>query len=158
MKALFLDRDGVINKDIGYLCSIDKCEFIDGIFELCRDAIDKGYNIFIVTNQAGIARGYYTEEEFLEFSDWMNNVFLSHGINITKLYYCPHHPDFTGHCDCRKPNPGMLIQAIREYNIDPSKSIMIGDKDTDMEAAEKAGIINRYMIDSTKNRLLYTKL
>ena len=147
-KALFLDRDGVINVDYGHVGKIENFHFIDGIFELCQEAQSKGYLIVIVTNQAGIAKGKYTEEQFLELTKWMENEFLNYKIKIAKTYYCPYHEkaaikQYKQDSFDRKPNPGMLLKAIKEFNIDPRKSIMIGDKESDMEAGRRAKIKNR---------------
>lgn len=139
-KALFLDRDGVINVDRNYVYKVSDFEFIDGIFDLCRKYQEQGYLIFVVTNQAGIARNIFTEDDFRVLTDWMISQFREKGINIEKVYYCPHHPDFTGICNCRKPNPGLFLRAAREFDIDMSESVLIGDKESDILAGEKAGI------------------
>jgi D-glycero-D-manno-heptose 1,7-bisphosphate phosphatase len=139
-KALFLDRDGVINKEINYLYRIEDFIFNDEIFELCQHYQKNGYKIFIITNQAGISRGYYKENDFLKLTDWMLNEFYLKGIEIIKVYFCPHHPDISGHCICRKPKPGMIKQAQSEYNLDLSRSILIGDKMSDIEAGRNAGV------------------
>ena len=144
-KALFLDRDGVINVDYGHVGKIEDFYFVEEIFEICQRAQNKGYLIIIVTNQAGIAKGKYSEEQFLELTKWMENEFLSRGIKIAKTYYCPYHLDAVidkYHQDSydRKPNPGMILKALKEFNIDPSKSIFIGDRDTDEEASKRANV------------------
>lgn len=148
--ALFLDRDGVVNVDRGYVSRIDDFEFIEGIFELCREAKRRGYLIFIVTNQAGIARGYYSEQNFLELTAWMESIFLSEGIGIDKVYFSPYHPDYgiggyKKDTDCRKPKPGMILNAVSEFNIDVSNSVLVGDKATDIAAALAAGIRTRLL-------------
>lgn len=145
-RALFLDRDGVINREKNYLYRIEDFEFIDGVFESCRYFQKKGYLIIIVTNQAGIARGKYTEQDYKVLTDWMLLRFENQGITITKVYHCPHHPEFTVECICRKPKTGMFIQAEKEFNIDMSSSIMVGDKSSDIEAAEHSGIGNSFLI------------
>ncbi|MCY7294164.1 D-glycero-beta-D-manno-heptose 1,7-bisphosphate 7-phosphatase [Alteromonas sp. a30] len=143
-KAVFLDRDGVINHDTGYTSKIEDFEFIDGVFQACKRFIFQGYQIVVVTNQSGIARGFYSEDDFFKLTNWMIGQFDKHGIEIERVYFCPHHPT-AGHgkylkdCDCRKPNPGMLLRAARELDLDLSASIMIGDNLTDMQAGEKAG-------------------
>lgn len=139
-KALFLDRDGVVNVEKDYVYRIEDFEFTKGIFELCKNYFEKEYYIFIITNQAGIAKGYYTVEDFLKLTDWMTAQFLKNGINIAKVYFCPHHPDITGICKCRKPEPGMILQAVKEFDLDISESILIGDKESDLEAGRNAGI------------------
>ena len=139
-KALFLDRDGTINIEKNYVYKIEDFEFIDGIFELIKSYQEKGFLIFIITNQAGIARGYYTEKDYKALTDWMIKQFRKKGINITKVYHCPHHPEITGSCDCRKPNPGMILDAIKEFNIDPVNSVLIGDKKSDILAGRNAGL------------------
>ena len=149
-KALFLDRDGVINVEKDYLNKIEDFEFIDGIFELCNYFQELDYLIFVVTNQSGIARGYYTENDFNILSKWMNREFLKHDIKIEKVYYCPHHPDISGECICRKPNPGMLEEAAEEFNINLSDSIIIGDKERDIEAGLNAGLSETYLFDESK--------
>lgn len=138
--ALFLDRDGVVNTEVNYVGRIEDFNFVDGIFNLCEKFQSAGYKIFIITNQAGLARGYYTENDFSNLTNWMINQFLKNGINITKVYYCPHHPDITGQCNCRKPNPGMIQQAEMEFDIDVSNSILIGDNINDIMAGKSAGI------------------
>lgn len=144
-KALFLDRDGVINVNFGYVHKPCDCKFIDGIFDVCKTAQDKGYILIIVTNQAGIARGYYTLDQFLLFNKWMLEQFKNNGINITEVFFCPYHkngiiPEFAIESFDRKPAPGMIIKALNKYHINPQLSIMIGDSDKDIKAAETAEI------------------
>ena len=146
-KALFLDRDGVINNDINYLYKIEDFEFIDGIFELCRFYQDRGYLIIVVTNQSGIARGYYSEEQFKNLTSWMIDSFAKNKIKLDKVYYCPHHPDINGKCECRKPEIGMFIDAKREFDIDLKNSVMVGDRERDIEAALNAGISTTYFFN-----------
>lgn len=145
-KALFLDRDGVINKDIGYAYLPEQIEFMPGIFELCRRAQDLNYRIIIVTNQSGIARGYYSEADFQALNQWMQARFAEQSINIHAIYHCPHHPDFSGDCQCRKPKPGMILQAIEQFGIQAERSVMIGDNLSDMLAASSAGINSRLLL------------
>jgi D-glycero-D-manno-heptose 1,7-bisphosphate phosphatase len=152
-KALFLDRDGVINSDFGYVHKKENFEFLDDIFEIVSEAIRVGFKIFVVTNQAGIARGYYDEEQFKNLTSWMLEEFEKKGCCIDKVYYSPYHP-FKGigsykkdHWS-RKPNPGMILQAKDEFNIDLGNSIIIGDNESDMIAGIRAGIANL---------ILYTK-
>ena len=139
-KALFLDRDGVINVNKGHVYLKEDFQFSEGIFELCRKYTEAGYLILVITNQAGIAKGYYTEYDFNILTDWMIKKFSDKGIIISKVYYCPHHPDFTGFCLCRKPNPGMIFEAVKEFNLNILECVLIGDKESDLEAGRKAGI------------------
>ncbi len=139
-KALFLDRDGVINIDKGYVYLRELFEFSKGIFDLCRKYSDDGYLILIITNQAGIAKGLYTEADFKNLTKWMVKQFRKNGIIISKVYHCPHHPDIDGNCQCRKPAPGMILQAKREFDLNISECVLIGDKETDLEAGRRAGI------------------
>lgn len=139
-KALFLDRDGVINIDKGYVWQVSDFEFTGWIFDLCRKYRDEGYMIIVVTNQAGIARQLFTEDDFHRITEWMVGQFSENGIRIEKVYYCPHHPDFNSACDCRKPNPGMLLTAAKEFQINMQESILIGDKESDIQAGINAGI------------------
>lgn len=139
-KALFLDRDGVINVDKGQAFRNEDFEFIPGIFELCRKYRDEGYIIIVITNQARIAKGIYSEDEFQELTSWMVEQFSNQGITIAGVYHCPHHPDSTGPCNCRKPEPGMILQAIKDFDLDIEQCILIGDKETDLEAGRRAGI------------------
>jgi D-glycero-D-manno-heptose 1,7-bisphosphate phosphatase len=143
--ALFLDRDGVINVDHGYVCTPDRTEFIDGIFDLVQLANQRNYQVVVVTNQAGIARGYYSEDEFRRYTEWMSSVFEEHQARLDAVYYCPHHPvtGQTGYlraCACRKPAPGMILAAQRDLALDLAASILVGDKPSDIAAGEAAGI------------------
>jgi len=144
-KALFLDRDGVINLDKKYVHKIEDFEPIEKNLKLIKEIVSKDdYLIFIITNQAGIARGYYTEEEYLKFQKYVEEYLLENGIKIKKTYYCPHHPEgiidrYKITCECRKPKPGMLLQAAKEYEIDLKKSVLIGDKDSDFAAGTSVG-------------------
>lgn len=156
-KALFLDRDGVINEDLAYVHKIECFNFIPGIFSLCKAALDKGYIIIVVTNQAGIGRGFYTEETFIELTKSVARIFLNNEIHITKTYFCPHHPKYglgiyKKYCKCRKPEPGMFDLAATEFGIDMKSSMMVGDKMSDLRAAKTAGINNLVLFgDRTSN-------
>lgn len=147
-KALFLDRDGVVNKEKNYLYQIENFEFIDGIFETCKYFQDKGYLIVIITNQAGISRGKYTEEDYQILTKWMVEEFAKNDIKISRAYHCPHHPEFSGECTCRKPNPGMIFQAQNEFDIDLAQSILVGDKNSDIEAGLNAKIYGNYLVQT----------
>ena len=146
IKTIFLDRDGVINKDINYLHKIDDFKFISGVFEACHHLINLDYKIIVITNQSGIARGYYSENDFEIITQWMIGQFEKNSINILDVYHCPHLPD--SNCNCRKPKPGMLIEAQKKHNIDMKKSWLIGDKESDISAAISSGITNTILVKS----------
>ncbi|WP_312647419.1 D-glycero-alpha-D-manno-heptose-1,7-bisphosphate 7-phosphatase [Aminipila sp.] len=139
-KAVFFDRDGTINVEINYLHRIEDFRFIDGMSEFIKKWNDWGYKVIVVTNQAGIARGYYTEEDMHKLHAHINKELKKIGAHIDAFYFCPHHPDFTGECNCRKPKTGMIEQAIKDFDIDVSQSILFGDKEWDIEAGKKSGI------------------
>jgi len=144
-QALFLDRDGVINVDHGYVCAPERTEFIDGIFELCRAARQAGHLLVVITNQAGIGRGYYSEQQFLDYMDWMRAEFRQRGVPLDAVYHCPHHPteavgEYRRECDCRKPAPGMILRAERELCLDLARSTLVGDKPSDIAAGRAAGV------------------
>ncbi|CAD6524274.1 D-glycero-beta-D-manno-heptose 1,7-bisphosphate 7-phosphatase [Paraburkholderia metrosideri] len=150
-KALFLDRDGVVNIDTGYVHAPNECVFVEDIFELVRTANHAGYAVVLVTNQAGIARGYFTFAQFEAFTDWMLGEFESRDARIDRVYYCPHHPEFglgelRQNCACRKPQPGMFTQAHADLDLDMSESLMVGDKLSDLEAAARAGVAHRFLL------------
>jgi len=148
--SLFLDRDGVINVDHGHVHSIEKFDFAPGIFDLVRAANKANWFVVVVTNQAGIAKGFYSETQFAQLTEWMLSRFEMNGARIDRVYHCPHHPDFSvnGHvCDCRKPKPGMLFRARDELNIDLGNSIIVGDKCTDLDAGRAAGVRQCYLVD-----------
>jgi D-glycero-D-manno-heptose 1,7-bisphosphate phosphatase len=150
-KALFLDRDGVINLEHSYLCSPDGFHFQEGIFDLCRDAQKLDYRLLVVTNQAGIARGYYSESQFLEFTEWMVQQFKKQEIRIDHVYYCPYHPvhgvgRYQLDSPDRKPKPGMLLRARKDFNLDLSSSVLIGDQLSDIDAAQAAGVGTRILL------------
>ncbi len=146
IKTIFLDRDGVINKEVGYLFRISDFEFIDGVFDACLYFQKLSYKIIIISNQSGIARGYYNENDYQKLTEWMLCQFNANGINILDIFYCPHSPESL--CECRKPKPGMLIEAEYKYNISMKDSWMIGDKETDIKAANLAGITNTILVRS----------
>src|ERR1700744_2948145 len=138
-KAVFLDRDGVLNKELGdYVCRLEDLKVLDN-FAALKNLQDKGYLLLVATNQGGLAKGWYTEETLGKMHQHIRDVYHEHGVEITDFFYCPHHPDFTGDCDCRKPKPGLLLQGIAKYNIDPALSYFIGDRERDVEAGTAAG-------------------
>ena len=137
-KALFLDRDGIINVDHGYVYQKENFEFTDGIFDLVKLFTNADYLIFVVTNQSGIGRGYYSEEDFTTLTKWMREEFEKKDIKIEHVYHCPHSPEEK--CHCRKPEIGMIEQALTVYSIDLLKSWMIGDKQSDIDLALNAGL------------------
>lgn len=143
--ALFLDRDGVINVDHGYVHTPESFEFIEGVFDLVSAANRAGYLVVVVTNQAGIGRGYYSEADFHALTDWMKVKFAEHSGQIDGVYFCPYHPEhgtveYRRESEFRKPAPGMLLQAQSELGIDLEQSILIGDKLSDMAAGRAAGV------------------
>ncbi len=146
VKALFLDRDGVINIDHGYVSRVEDFEFVDGILEFIKKAEEKGYLPIIVTNQSGIGRGYYASEDFERLTEWMIGQMREAGIKIGRdqVFYCPHDPD--AGCDCRKPMPGMFLEAAKRFGIDLENSVMIGDKPSDIEAARAAGVGHTFLV------------
>lgn len=158
-KAIFLDRDGVINKEINYLHKIEDFIFQKGIFVACQHFIKLNYVLIVITNQSGIARGYYNEHTYSILNDWMLVEFKKKNIDILHVFHCPHSPK--NQCNCRKPQPGLFNQARKLYNIDMLNSWMIGDKETDIEAAKKAGIEKTILvrdlhyIDESKTKANY---
>lgn len=137
-KALFLDRDGVINIDHGYVSKVEDFVFVEGIFDFVKMFKQKGYAVFVVTNQSGIERGYYTQEDFETLTAYMLEGFEAEGIHIEAVYFCPHAPEEK--CHCRKPNTGMIEQALNAHDIDLEDSWMVGDKQSDIDLAINAGI------------------
>mgnify|MGYP006103605533 FL=1 len=155
-KALFLDRDGVINVDTGYVHTVAGFHFISGIFNICRKAIFKDYLIIVITNQAGIGRGLYTSEDFNLLSEWMCDTFFANGIFITKVYHSPFHPiyglgEYKKNEEMRKPRAGMINKAAMEYGLDLQNSVLIGDNYTDIQAGQNAGIRTNILFDE-KNK------
>jgi D,D-heptose 1,7-bisphosphate phosphatase len=140
-KAAFFDRDGTINVNFGHVYKPEDLVFVQGTPEIIADYNRQGVPVIVVTNQAGIARGLYTEDDMHRFHTFMNErLKKEYGAHIDAFYFCPHHPDFTGPCDCRKPKPGMFIHAAIDWNIDLNVSVMYGDKESDREASRLAGI------------------
>lgn len=140
-KAIFLDRDGVLNYEINdYICKVEDFKVLTYQIAPLKKFYDEGYLLIIITNQGGIAQGRYTEATLGEMHNTLFSAFEGQGAKITHAYYCPHHPTVSEACVCRKPLPGMLLEAIATYNIDPALSVMIGDKPRDVEAANAAGV------------------
>ncbi|NPA57881.1 MAG: D-glycero-beta-D-manno-heptose 1,7-bisphosphate 7-phosphatase [Aquificae bacterium] len=144
-KAVFLDRDGVINEDYGFVHRIEDFRIYPEVIPALKKLQEAGFKLLVVTNQSGIAVGYYTEEDFLKLTEHMLSLLEKEGIKIDRVYYCPHHPEgvvprYTMKCDCRKPESGMIRQGIREFNVDTSRSFLIGDKENDIKAAHREGI------------------
>jgi D-glycero-D-manno-heptose 1,7-bisphosphate phosphatase len=144
-RAAFLDRDGVLNVDHGFVVRPRDFEWVEGAREAVRFLNDAGYLVVVVTNQSGIARRYFTESEFRALHRWIDERLRESSALIDAVYLCPHLPDapveaYRRDCECRKPRPGMLLQAIRELDIDPASSFLIGDRSRDCEAAAAAGI------------------
>ncbi|MBF0369573.1 MAG: D-glycero-beta-D-manno-heptose 1,7-bisphosphate 7-phosphatase [Magnetococcales bacterium] len=144
--AAFLDRDGVLNVDTGYLHDPRDFRWIEGAREGVRSLNEAGFWVFVVTNQSGVARGYYDEAAVERLHGWMNRELAGEGARVDGFYYCPHHPTagegkYRRSCDCRKPAPGMLLRAIQEWPVNLADSFMVGDKPSDMQAAAAAGVV-----------------
>src|SRR2546422_852755 len=139
-KAIFLDRDGIINKEYnrGYTYTVDKFIINDDVIEAIKSYRDKGYLLILITNQSGIAKDIYTHDDVAATHNYMENVFGENGVSLDAIYYCPHHPDFDSHCLCRKPDSLLLEKAMARFNIDPSQSYFIGDAERDYKAGIKA--------------------
>lgn len=143
--AVFLDRDGTIIEDYGYISSPEQVKFIPGAIEAIKMLKDAGYKVVVISNQAGVARGLITEDMLQTIDKTLHKWILNGGAHLDGIYYCPHHP---GHgvypykqvCECRKPHPGLIKRAQRDLNIDLAQSFMVGDKATDVEAGKRAGV------------------
>jgi len=148
-KAAFLDRDGTINKDLGYVHRIEDFVYLDGAVDGLRALQDMGFLLVIITNQSGIARGYYKEEDYLDLESWLLSDLRRKGVSIAGSYYCPHHPQgsvaaYRRSCGCRKPGTALFYQAAKDLRIDFSRSIAIGDKPRDLgicQETKAAGIL-----------------
>lgn len=157
-RAAFLDRDGVINLDRGYVSRREDFEFVAGSLEAARNLHDMGYLLVVVTNQSGIGRGLYTEADFDALTAWMRGEFRAAGAPLAGVYHCPHHPSeafgaYRHACDCRKPAPGMLLAAARDLGINLAASAMFGDKASDLEAARAAGVPLRILLGTDARAL-----
>lgn len=153
--AVFLDRDGTINVDTGYLHEIDDFQFIENAIEAMKAIKQMGYALIIVTNQSGIARGMFTEDQFMHLTEWMDWSLADRGVDLDGIYYCPHHPEgtveeFRQECNCRKPAPGMLLDAQKFLKIDMSNSYMVGDKLDDMLAGRAAEVGTTVLVRTGK--------
>lgn len=153
MKVAFLDRDGVINKEIDYLYKVKDFEYTNKCVSGLQSLISSGYKLVIVTNQAGIARGLFTIQDYRSLMNWMEDDLKQFGVNFLDILFCPHHPqgtvkNFTKNCNCRKPLPGMFIKAKNKFDIDMKNSIVIGDKKSDIEAGKSAGVGKAFLVRS----------
>jgi D-glycero-D-manno-heptose 1,7-bisphosphate phosphatase len=154
-RALFLDRDGVINHEIGYLYRAEDVRFVDGIFPLCRTAQKLGYRLIVVTNQSGIARGFYSERDFDKLTAWMSARFNEEGSLLDAVYYCPYHPEHgvgeyrREHPD-RKPGSGMLLRGAAAFGLDLTRSILVGDRCSDIAAANAARLRQAFLLAGTE--------
>jgi D-glycero-D-manno-heptose 1,7-bisphosphate phosphatase len=152
VRALFLDRDGVINIDSGYIWRHEDFIFNEGVFEACQKAQSMGFILVVVTNQAGIGRGLYSEEDFHALTDWMLGQFRENDIEIAQVYFAPTHPEegigvYKRDSPDRKPGPGMLLRARETFGIDMAASVIVGDRHTDIEAARNAGVGTKILVD-----------
>lgn len=151
MPAAFLDRDGVINFDAGYVHDWSEFRFLPGVVDALRQLQTLGYRLIVVTNQSGIARGMYTEAAYQALTARLKDALREQGVTLAQVYHCPHHPDgrvakYRSDCDCRKPRTGMIEQALRDFDIDLSASVLVGDKSSDIEAGIKAGVGRRFLV------------
>ena len=153
MKVAFLDRDGVINKEIGYLHKVSDFEYTENCIRGLKIISEKGYAIVIITNQAGIAKGYFTESQYHSLTNWYLQDLKKSLVPILKVIYCPHHEKavikrYLRACSCRKPNTGMIDKVVKEFDVDLQSSILIGDKQSDIDAGQNAGIGACYFVRS----------
>jgi len=154
-RALFLDRDGVINHEVGYLHRSEEVRFVEGIFPLCRLARSLGYKLVVVTNQSGIARGFYSTEHFEQLMAWFRVRFECEQAPLDAVYHCPFHPEhgvgeFRREHEDRKPGPGMLLRAARDLDLDLNRSVLIGDRCSDVAAANAAGVRRAFLLAGTE--------
>lgn len=152
-RAVFLDRDGVINVDRHYLHRIDHFEFVAGVPQALQRLQQAGWKLVVVTNQSGIARGLYTEDDYQRLTQHMQALLAAAGVTLDAVLHCPHLPDgpvpaYRAACECRKPAPGMLQQAARELDLDLARSVMVGDKGSDLLAGRRAGVARCLLVRS----------
>ncbi|MBR0262009.1 MAG: HAD family hydrolase [Selenomonadaceae bacterium] len=145
IQAIFFDRDGVLNEEVGYLWEVEKFKWIDGARDAIKFCNERGILTIVVTNQGGIAKNLYTAKEVNTLHDFIQKSLSEIGAHIDGFYFCPHHPEgsekkFSVECDCRKPKPGMILQACKDFKINPAQAIMFGDSERDIKAAEAAGL------------------
>lgn len=150
MKAIFLDRDGTLNRDLEYMHKFEDFELIPGVLEALRTFQDLGYRLFVVSNQSGVARKLFTYADVEKLQAQSDALFRSKGIHFDEMVFCPHHPsgidpDYARDCDCRKPKPGMILDLAKRHGIDPGKSYMVGDKRIDAEAGVAAGVVGVWL-------------
>jgi D,D-heptose 1,7-bisphosphate phosphatase len=162
-KAAFLDRDGVINHDSGYVHRWEDCKIFPGAVDALCKLSDAGYALVVVTNQSGIARGIFTESQYQDFTDAMRSHLRERGAQLLDVLHCPHHPkgvvpELSRVCDCRKPQPGLLLRASQQHRLNLASSIMIGDRPSDILAAKRAGIPGRYLIHPSTSSKRQMKL
>ena len=153
--ALFLDRDGVVNVDTNFLHLAQDVVWVEGIFSLARAAIGRGYKLIVVTNQSGIGRGLYSMEQFNILTDWIHAEFLARNVPLDATYCCPYHPvhaigEYLREHEDRKPSPGMLLRAAGDHSIDLAQSVLVGDRCTDIGAANNAGLRQAFLIAGTE--------
>lgn len=157
MPALFLDRDGIVNVDHGYVYRIEDFEFVPGIFEVCRAARARGLALVVITNQSGIARGYFSAADYQRLTTWMQARFEAAAAPLAGVYHCPHHPGVSGalgiDCDCRKPAPGLLLRALEELQLDAARSVLVGDKARDIEAGRRAGVARNWLVSDEAGQI-----
>jgi D-glycero-D-manno-heptose 1,7-bisphosphate phosphatase len=150
-KAVFLDRDGVINSDRGYVSKWSEFELLPGVVRALADMQALGYRLIIVTNQSGIGRGFYTEGDFAALSTQLIDFLADHDVTLTAIYHCPHHPTealggYKKSCDCRKPQPGMVLRGVEDWRLNVEACALVGDKPSDIEAGRRASIGHLFQI------------
>jgi len=155
--ALFLDRDGVINHEVNYLHRPEDVRWVDGIIPLCQTAQRLGYKLVVITNQSGIARGLYTEQQFHDLMHWMRGELSRDGITLEGIFYCPYHPthgigDYKREHEDRKPSPGMILRAAKDLNLDLTRSILVGDRCSDIAASHAANLRQAFLLAGTETQ------